>query len=412
MLILENATLVHLHSGGTSQGHHIVVDGGLIKEIADRPISSSAERIDLQGQWVLPGFIDAHFHATLTEMNPAQSRELPPTLVTARAGTLLRNALMRGFTTVRDMCGADWGLRTATEEGTLLGPRMFIAGRALSQTGGHGDFRRRTEHDEGCNCSNALAYMSVVADGVAGVQCAAREQLRQGVDHLKVFVSGGVTSPNDPLMSAQYTDEELRAVVHEARSWSTYVAAHAYTAASISRAVAAGVCTIEHGNLLDANAAALMAEHHAYLVPTLVTYEAMHKKGAALGMSTFNLDKLGAVLEAGMRSIELALVAGAPVGFGTDLLGDLHEFQSDEFLIRGRVQKPHEVIRAATEVNADILGQAGKLGVIAPGAFADIVVCRSNPLKNLEVLRGQGEGLSLIMKGGRVVKHVAPERLR
>jgi imidazolonepropionase-like amidohydrolase len=343
----------------------------------------------------------------LTEMNPATSRDLPPTLVTARAGTLLRKALMRGFTTVRDMCGADWGLRTATEEGTLLGPRMFIAGRALSQTGGHGDFRRRTDHGEGCNCSNALAYMSVVADGVAGVQCAAREQLRQGVDHLKVFVSGGVTSPNDPLASAQYTDEELRAVVHEARSWNTYVAAHAYTAASISRAVAAGVRTIEHGNLLDADAAALMHRHEAYLVPTLVTYEAMYAKGAALGMSEFSLEKLSTVLYAGMRSVELALSAGVSVAFGTDLLGDLHEFQSDEFTIRGRLQKPHEVIRAATEVNAEILGQTGKLGVIAPGAYADIVVCRENPLRNLAVLAGQGEGLSLIMKHGRVVKRAA-----
>jgi len=131
---------------------------------------------------------------------------------------------------------------------------MFIAGRALSQTGGHGDLRRRTEHEGACSCSNALAYMSVVADGVDGVQLAAREQLRRGVDHLKVFVSGGVVSPNDPLASAQYTDAELEAVVHEATAWGTYVAAHAYTAAAITRAVRAGVRTIEHGNLLNTTA--------------------------------------------------------------------------------------------------------------------------------------------------------------
>ena len=407
MLILENATLLDLETGDPQPGHHIAIDNGIFVEVASKPIKSpNAERLDVANAFVLPGLIDAHFHATLTEKNPAHSRDLPPTLMTARASTLLRNALNRGFTTVRDMCGADWGLRTAIAEGALPGPRMFIAGRALSQTGGHGDLRRRTEHDEGCSCSNALAYMSVVADGVDGVRVAAREQLRQGVDHLKVFVSGGVVSPNDPLASAQYTEAELEAVVHEAASWGTYVAAHAYSADAIARAVRAGVRTIEHGNLLDGDSARAMAERRAFLVPTLVTYEVMLEKGPALGLSQFSLEKLRTVAEAGLRSVELAVACDVPVGFGTDLLGDLHAFQSDEFAIRSRVQSPAAVLRSATEVNARIVGQEGKLGVIKPGATADLIVCRANPLQDISILQGQGEGIPLVVKEGRIAKRL------
>jgi len=245
----------------------------------------------------------------------------------------------------------------------------------------------------------------VVADGKSGVQVAAREQLRQGVDHLKVFVSGGVVSPSDPLASAQYTDEELLAVVHEASSWGTYVAAHAYTAASIVRAVKSGIRTIEHGNLLDAEAAALMAQHRAFLVPTLVTYEVMRRNAAAYGLNDFGSEKLATVLEAGLRSIELALQAGVRVGFGTDLLGDLHAHQSQEFLLRSQVQKPHEVLASATLVNAEILGMSGKLGVVAPGAFADLIAVAGSPFEDLGLLQEQGRHLDLIMKGGKIVKN-------
>jgi len=408
MLILENATLLDLDHGEALPGFHVAVDSGSIVEVSDRPIRSGpATRLDLAGKFLLPGLIDAHFHAVATEFIPAHSRDLSLTLMTARAGTLLRNALLRGFTTVRDMCGADWGLRAAVAEGSLPGPRLFIAGRALSQTGGHGDFRRRTEDVSACRCEHALASVSVIADGVQAVQQAAREQLRQGADHIKIFISGGVVSPNDPLESSQYTAEELRAVVHEARAWGTYVAAHAYTATTIANAVKSGVRTIEHGNLLDADTAALMAGQSAYLVPTLVAYEALRDRGPALGLKDYALAKLRTVLEAGLRSIELALVAGVSIGFGTDLLGELHAYQSDELLIRAQVQKPHEVIRSATEVNARILNREGKLGVIAPGATADLIACRANPLKDLSVLRGQGEGLTLIMKDGRIVKQAA-----
>jgi imidazolonepropionase-like amidohydrolase len=405
VLIIENATLIDLQTGDLRPGHFITIDGDSIVSVDERrPTSQVAERIDLGGRCLLPGLIDAHFHATLTDTNPANLRDVPVTLMTARAAGLLQGALERGFTTVRDMGGADWGLRSAVAEGSIKGPRVYIAGRALSQTGGHGDIRRRVETESFCSCSNALASMSVVADGKAGVQVATREQLRQGVDHIKVFLSGGVVSPSDPLTSAQYTDEELEAIVHEARSWNTYVAAHAYTAAAITRAAKAGVRTIEHGNLIDAPAAKLLAERGGYLVPTLVTYEIMRREAPRAKLPSFSVAKLETVLAAGLESIQIALKAGVKLGFGTDLLGEFHAYQSEELQIRARVQEPRVVLASATLVNAEILGQTGRLGTIAPGALADLIAVDGNPLKDLGLLQGQGRHLPLIVKNGTVFK--------
>lgn len=405
MLILENARLLDLQSGEARAGSHVLIDGDTIAEVSNRAIrSAAARRIDLHGRTLLPGLIDAHFHAVLTESNPAHSRQIPLTLTTGRAAQLLRRALDRGFTTVRDMGGADWGLRTALMEKTIVGPRLFIAARGLSQTGGHGDLRARVDTDEPCGCSSALPLVSTVADGIPNVQAAAREQLRQGADHLKVFVSGGVVSPNDPLLSVQYTQEELAAVVREAQSWGTYVAAHAYSAAAITHAVSAGIRTIEHGNLLDESAATLMAERGAYLVPTLVTYEALRNAGESLGLSPLSREKLATVFAAGVRSIEIAIRAGVHIGFGTDLLGDMHAHQSDELTLRAQVQSPLDVLRSATLVNAEIVGQTDRLGVIKPGALADLIAVRGDPLADLTLLQQQGRHLDMIVKAGDLHK--------
>jgi imidazolonepropionase-like amidohydrolase len=408
VLILDNATLVDLDAGELRPGHFVCIDGDTIVSVDDRrPSSEAAERIDLAGRCLLPGLIDAHYHATLTDTNPANLRDVPTTLMTARAANLLRRTLERGFTTVRDMGGADWGIRSAVAEGAIVGPRVYIAGRALSQTGGHGDLRRRTESEDVCSCAAALSFMSVVADGKAGVQVATREQLRQGVDHIKVFLSGGVVSPTDPLTSAQYTDEELEAIVHEAQSWGTYVAAHAYTAAAITRAAKAGVRTIEHGNLIDAPAAKLLADRQGYLIPTLITYEVMRREASRAKLPAFSVAKLETVLSAGLESIQIALSAGVELGFGTDLLGEFHAYQSEELLIRSRVQKPRDVLLSATRVNAEILGQTGRLGVIAPGALADLIAVAGNPLADLGLLQNQGQQLTLIMKNGAIIKRAA-----
>jgi imidazolonepropionase-like amidohydrolase len=234
---------------------------------------------------------------------------------------------------------------------------------------------------------------------------AVRDELRKGADHIKLMVSGGVASPNDPLDSLQFTEDEIRAAVGEARAWKRYVCAHAYGADAIARAVACGVRSIEHGNLIDAPTAKLMHEKGAFIVPTLVAYDAMRRRGDEFGLPAVSQEKNKIVLEAGLRSLEICKAAGVPIGFGSDLLGQLQIDQSREFLIRAEALSPLEIIQSATLVNARLLQREGELGVIAPGAFADLLVLDGNPLKDLGIFQGQGKHLLAIMKGGAFHKN-------
>ena len=404
-VVLENCTLLDCASGDMRPDTNVLVEDERIVEIDDSRLGGqAARRIDVGGRTLMPGLIDAHVHVTATMIDFKQIAAEPWTLTTARAQPLIKAMLQRGFTSVRDAGGADWGLAQAIEKGLLEGPRLFYSGRALSQTGGHGDFRPRTWSGDACACCIAHADISIIADGVPMVQKVAREQLRTGATQIKVMASGGVFSPDDPVDNLQYSEDEIRAIVWEAESWHTYVMAHAYTPKAIQRVVRLGVRSIEHGNLIDQETAAVMAEHGAFVVPTLITYEALRREGKNWGMAQANLDKLAEVREAGLRSMEIARAAGVRVGFGTDLLGETHHYQSGEFKIRGQVLSPLEVIQSATLVNAELLNRTGELGVVAPGALADLIVVDGNPLDDLELLAGQGEHLSLIMKGGRIYK--------
>ncbi len=222
------------------------------------------------------------------------------------------------------------------------------------------------------------------------------------------MAGGGVASPSDPLDGTQYSTEEMTAIVEEARAARTYVMAHAYTPEQIVRAVRCGVRSIEHGNLLDAAAAKVMAEHGAYLVPTLATYDALHRNGTRLGWSAEMMAKLDRVRAQGIEAIRVARDAGVKIGFGTDLLGEMHADESLEFTLRAPVMPAADILRSATFVNAEIMGQAGKLGVVAPGALADLVVVDGDPLQDLALLQGQGRHLPLIVKGGALCKNALP----
>jgi imidazolonepropionase-like amidohydrolase len=342
----------------------------------------------------------------LSEVNIRYLEAIPLTMMTVRAAALTRAMIDRGFTTVRDTGGADWGMRDGVAQGLLPGPRMFIAGRAIGPTGGHSDARRRTDVDSGaCKCCNAMRFCLEVVDGVDAVRAAVREQLRQGVDQIKIMVSGGVASPYDPLDSRQFSLDEIRTAVEEAEAFGRYTQAHAYTAEAITRAVSQGVRTVEHGNLIDEKSAALMKEKGAYLVANLVAYYAMRERAKEFGMTAEMLAKNDLVIDGGLKSLEICKRAGVPVGYGSDLLGQLQVDQSREFLLRREVLSPIEIIRQATIVGAEIVRMPGKLGVLKPGAFADILVVDGDPLKKLELLAGQGENLSVIMKAGRFHKN-------
>ena len=406
LLLFHDAALLDPAAGELRPGCDVLVEGERIAEVSERPIASSAaERIELRGATLMPGLIDAHVHAVITSMDLAAMERKPVTLVAHEARRVLEGMLQRGFTTVRDAGGADWGLAQAVESGLVAGPRLFFSGRVLSQTGGHGDFRPRAESGSLCACQVHSSYFSHVADGVDAVRKAAREELRRGAHQVKIMASGGVASPTDPIWNLQYSEGEMTAIVEEARGWRTYAMAHAYTPDAIARAVRAGVRTIEHGNLIDAASATLVKERGAYLVPTLVTYFMIQKFGRALRFPEASLRKLNDVLDAGLASLEIAKRAGVPMGFGTDLLGETHEHQSREFGIRAKVLAPAEILRSATVVNAEILGRPGELGVIAPGALADLLVVDGNPLEDVSLLEGQGEHLRAILKAGRFYKN-------
>jgi imidazolonepropionase-like amidohydrolase len=328
-VLFRNAALLDPNQDELIGGASVLVEGETIREVSTRPIQApKAAVIDCAGRTLMPGLIDCHVHVFLSEVNIRYLEALPLTMMTARGAALMRAMLDRGFTTVRDTGGADWGIRDAVAQGFLPGPRLFIAGRAIGPTGGHSDARRRTDDGRGCRCSNAMRFCLEVADGPDAVRAAAREQLRQGADQIKIMVSGGVASPYDPLDSRQFSLDEIAAAVEEAESFGRYAQAHAYTAEAITRAVSRGVRTIEHGNLIDDEAAALMKRKGAFLVANLVAYYAMKERAAQFGMTPEMLAKNDLVIDGGLRSLEICKRAGVPVAYGSDLLGPLQVDQS------------------------------------------------------------------------------------
>ncbi|MGE0315325.1 MAG: amidohydrolase family protein [Lautropia sp.] len=404
-LALRNATLFDSLTGKLHPGAGVAIDGDTIGVVAlDGKLPACDQSIDLAGRTLLPGLIDAHVHVTATIPDFFRLTLMPQSLIAAQSKDILHGILMRGFTTVRDAGGADAGLVQAVALGHFEGPRLFIAGRAITQTGGHGDSRPAFFSGRGCVCCGAVGLLGAIADGVGEVRRAAREQLRNGAHQIKVMAGGGVASPSDPLEGTQYSIDELTAVVEEARAARTYVMAHAYTPESIIRAIRCGVRSIEHGNLLDAEAAQVMAEHDAFLVPTLATYDSLDRNAERLGWSKDMIAKLALVRAQGTEAIRIAHAAGVKIGFGTDLLGEMHADESNEFTLRAGAMPAVEILRSATAVNAELLNQVGRLGVVAPGALADLVAVDGNPLEDLSLLQGQGRHLSLIVKGGRICK--------
>lgn len=405
-ILFTNAALLDPVAGELREQHAVLVEDGRIKEVSDKPIQSRAARvIDVAGKTLMPGLIDLHVHVVATQLNLAQQVYLPNVLVTLKSVPIMQGMLRRGFTTVRDAGGAGYAMKQAVECGLAEGPRLFVSGRAISQTGGHGDGRPRSDYigpDAPCGCCVRVGALARVADGVDAVRRAVREELQMGADQIKIMASGGVASPTDPVGAWGYSEDEIRAITAEARARDTYVLAHAYTAEAISRAVRCGVRTIEHGNLIDDAAARVMAEHGAYAVPTLVTYDALSAEGERYGLPAASVAKIAEVHEAGLRSLEIFKRAGVKMGYGTDLLGESHRLQSDEFRLRCEVLSPAEVIASATVVGAEVLGQAGQLGQILPGAWADMLVVDGNPLHSIDCLLGQGEHIELVMKQGKI----------
>jgi imidazolonepropionase-like amidohydrolase len=404
-LILENCTIFDGLSADLRECH-LLIDNGRIQEISDHSIRSDvALKISMAGKFVMPGLIDAHFHAYGISMDVNKIDQTLPTVRALLARKMLGESLQRGFTTVRDAGGADIGLVIGTETGLIPGPRIFHCGKALSQTGGHGDLRA-TDHYDMCACGYC-GSLSQLVDGPDEVRKAVREQFRQGATQIKIFVSGGVLSPADPIWMNQFTDEEIGVAVYEAGTRRSYVMAHAHTAEAVKRCLANGVRSIEHATILDAEAAAMIVSHDAFAVPTLAIADAALELGAGMGLPPVMLDKGKEVASHALASLELLRASGAKIGLGTDLLGVTTSRQSSEFRLRRDVLTPFEILKSATSVNAELLNKTGELGVIANGAFADLIAIDGNPLKDVTILENH-DIIQLIIKGGEIVKNTLP----
>jgi imidazolonepropionase-like amidohydrolase len=388
------------------EGFDVLVVDERIEEVSDRPIrADNAQEINLYGRTLMPGLTDAHVHVTAVEANMATIDDMAPSLVTAKAKVIMEKMLLRGFTTVRDSGGADWGLAEAVRLGLFNGPRLLFAGHPLSQTGGHGDSRSKNNHHEGCACGISGTYLSRLADGVDEVRKAARDELRKGATQIKIMASGGVASPTDHVANTQYSLEEIRAVVEEAVAARTYVQAHAYTARAIKRALECGVRSIEHANLIDQETAELATEKGAFVVPTMVTYQMLDKLGKEMGLPEVSQRKVNDVRQAAFVALDILKKAGTKIGHGSDLLGEMHQYQSLEFSLKREVLSAHEVIIAATMTNAELFNLSEEIGVIKPGYLADLLVIEGNPLEDLNLLQEQGRFMSVIMQGGKFIKN-------
>lgn len=357
--------------------------------------------IEAAGATVMPGLIDAHVHILLTTLDQLDALTWTPGYATVRALAEAERMLRRGFTTVRDVGGADHGMARALSEGLSLGPRLIFGGKALSQTGGHGDLRSKSE--DALPCCESRPSFARVADGVDDIRKAARDEFRKGAAHLKMLLSGGVASPLDEVSAVQYTDDEIRAAVEEAENHNRYVTVHAYHPRGVNRALRAGVRCVEHGNLIDEETIALLLEHDAFLVPTLVTYEQMHKFGEQAGLPEASRRKVSDVRDAGLSSLERAHRAGVNLVYGSDLLGPLHYAQLEEFTLRAQVQPTIDIIRSATTTAAKLVNLEGEVGTLAPGAFGDLLILDGNPLDDLAVLTTPQQHLRYVVKEGRPI---------
>jgi imidazolonepropionase-like amidohydrolase len=406
--LLTNALLVDCTGGEPRERASVVVEGGRISEVRfgdGVPAAGHDAVIDCAGMTLMPGLTDAHVHIGAVDVNILdQHREHPSNLVALMMAGILEDTIHRGFTTVRDAGGTDWSFKAAVERGIVEGPRLLVSDRPLSQTGGHGDWRRATEAQPPEIFCPTAGMRSVVCDGADAVRQAAREQLRLGADQIKVMASGGAMSPADELAATQYTLDELRAAVEEAEAAGTYVMAHAYNDRSVRNCLESGVRSIEHGNLIDEETARLIARSGAYLVPTLVTYEALSDEGKDYGVPEPVIRKIDEARALGIQALRHAYEAGVRIASGSDLLGPLQDRKARELEIKTEVMSPMESLVSATKTNAELFGLEKDLGTIEQGKLADLLVVDGNPLEDIALLQDKNN-LKLIMKAGKTVKN-------
>src|SRR6516225_2925871 len=412
--LFKNAQVVLDDHSELHPSFYILVKDDRIVAATPHPIDPrDATVIDVGGRTLMPGLIDAHAHITGLSLSPKNLAYPPADLVLA-AATYLRNSLMAGFTTIREAGGADYTIAHLLKSGTIIGPRLFYSGRALTQTGGGADFRTPIELTDPCGHVSPLSVMSVIADGIDKVREAAREELRKGAAQIEVFASGGVVFPAEGHPTRyEFSQAELAAIVEEAAARGTYVMAHVYTDQGVQRCLDAGVRSIEHGNFMSRETMARIADAGAFYDPTFISLAQRIETADETNLPIEIVENLRRTIDRGKQVYAWAKELGVPIALGTDLWGpDAQKSQPREFEQRIDLDSSRNILRSATVVNAELLMQSGMLGTIAPGAYADLLVVDGDPLCDIRVLIKPERMLKLIMKGGVIYKNELLDALR
>jgi imidazolonepropionase-like amidohydrolase len=413
-VLFKNARIFDGKSERLAEDMNLLVIGNKIAKISGEPIVAPEGVIvlDANRHVLMPGLIDAHTHPTLC-LTIDEIQKSDDFYLALKAADEAKKMLSRGFTTIRDTAGPSFGLKRAIDEGLIEGPRIYPCGAAISQTAGHGDFRKRPDRPRrwgGRLDRFEQLGMMILADGRDEVLAATREQLRLGATQIKLMAGGGVVSEFDPLDVSQYREDELKSAVDAAADWGTYVTVHVYNVTGITRAIKAGVKCIEHGHLIDEATMKLMAEKGIFLSTQVVLFTL-----PIAGIDEARRAKARQVVEGTSVMFRLARKHNVKVCFGTDLVfsSRIMAFQSKELTARLEWFTPVEVLRQATSINGELLALSGrrnpygKLGMVEVGAMADLLLVNGNPLDNLKLLEDP-KNLLVIMKDGKLFKKKLP----
>jgi imidazolonepropionase-like amidohydrolase len=405
-VVFEHATLLDCTGRDPQPDTRVVVEDGRIRRIAASTGPAGprdATVVDCQGRTLMPGLLDAHVHLASLDLDPVEEVALAPAVIALRIARQIEDTLQAGFTTVRDAGGLDWGFKEAVRLGLIRGPRLFISGPFLSQTGGHGDHRERTSRAS-FPVVPGLTSETILADGADEVRRAAREALRRGADQIKLMASGGAASPTDELDHVQFSVDELAAAVDVAGAVGTYVLAHAYGPRAIQNCLEAGVRSIEHGNFLDEETADKMLQQpDAFLVPTVITYELMSRLEPGDGWTADMARKIRQGLTGAYDALGLAYEKGLRIGSGSDVLAEMQGEKGKEIACQARVMGAMNAIIAATRTNAALMRIEKDAGTVEEGKRADLIVLDADPLSDPAIFADPTH-IRMVVLGGDAVK--------
>jgi imidazolonepropionase-like amidohydrolase len=412
-ILFQNVRIFDGKNATLSSPSNVLVRGKTIERISASPIRVEGNVRIIKGdnRTLMPGLSDMHWHTMLVRPTPAQLLDSGVGYINLLAGAEATATLMRGFTTVRDMGGASFGLKRAIDEEILPGPRIYPSGAIITITGGHGDFRQISDLPRTSGTLSRIEQIggSMIADSPDEVRLRVREQLMQGASQIKLTAGGGVASPFTPLDVSTFTEAELRAAVEAAENWGTYVSTHTYTSASIQRSIAAGVKVIEHGHLMDEDTAKLMADKGIWL-----STQPFLDLTPAEALGAQEQEKMGQVVAGTDRVYELAKKYKIKTAFGTDILFSerLAKQQGSMLAAMKRWYTPAEALIMATSTNGELLQLSGprnpypgKLGVVEEGALADLLLVDGNPLENIDLVADPEKNFRVIMKDGKIYKN-------